>query len=213
MKTKYARNNNFAKPIAIWMLIASFLLSGFGHAIYAHGGEDHGDAKPKVTTNEKGSVSRSVRIGQLEAMVKHPVLEPDVAAAGSLFITDYQTNSAFAKATVSVEIENAGGTTTAVPSEKAEQAGIFNLRIPALSEGAYTMRVKVTYDGAVDTATFSGVNVAHAETGETATGMSWLRSALLFFTGSFVLVLFAGLFFIVWRSADTKDVQGEAVSA
>lgn len=212
METKQTRKNKITNSFTVWILISSFILAGFGQVIYGHGGEDHGDAQPKVTTNEKGSVSRSSRIGKLEVLVKHPLLEPDVATAGSLFITDYQSNLAFEKATVSVEIENPSGTTTAVPSEKTEQAGMFKLKIPALPEGSYTMRVKVNYDGAADTATFSGVSVAPVRT-EAAAGMSWLRGTLLFFTGAFVLILFAGLFFIVWRSADTSEIQREAISA
>ena len=212
METKQTRKNKITKPIAVWILISLFILSGFGQVNYAHGGEDHGDEQPKVTTNEKGSVARSSRIGKLEVLVKHSLLEPDVATAGSMFITDYVTNAAFDKATVSIEIENASGTTTAVPSEKAGQAGIFKLEIPALPEGSYTMRVKLTYDGAADTATFSGVSIAPAGT-EAAPGMSWLRGTLLSLTGAFVLILFAGLFFFVWRSADTGEIQREAISA
>lgn len=213
MKLKNARRGNRTKSIAAWLAVASMIVSVFSQMAYAHGGEDHGDTQPKVTTSEKGSVSRSSRIGKIEIMVKHPVLEPDVATAGNLFITDYQTNSAYGKADVAVEVESASGTTTTVSAVKAEQAGVFGLKIPALPEGSYTMRVKVTYDGATDTVTFSGVSVEHPTSGDRETGMSWLRTALLALTGSLVLILFAGLFFVLWRSSDTQEIQGETVSA
>lgn len=213
MNTSLALRNGLATRVSVWVLIASFFLTGISRTVYGHGGEDHGDSTPKVATTYKGTVSRSARVGKLEVMVKNPILEPDVATAGSLFITDYQTNTAFEKVTVSAEVENANGTTTAISLDKSEQAGSFNLKIPALPEGVYTMRVKLTYDGASDTATFSGVNVEHAASIENLTGISWMRAILLFLTGALVLALFAGLFVLVWRSAGASEIRGEALSA
>ena len=73
-------------------------------AILAHGGEDHGDAKPKSTANAKGVVSHSTRLGELELMVKHPSMEPDTPTTGVLFITKFETNEPFKLADAKVEI-------------------------------------------------------------------------------------------------------------
>lgn len=213
MNTDRPIRKNFLKRIGVWIVIASFFVTVFGQLVYGHGGEDHGDSAPKVTTTEKGSVSRSARSGNIELTVKHPVLEPDVATAGNIFITDYQTNAAFDKASISAEVENANGPTISIPVDKSEQAGIFSLKIPALPEGNYTMRVKLAYDGSSDTVTFSGVNVEQATASDNSTGISWVRGILLFLTGALVLALFGGLFFFVWRSADASEIQGEALSA
>ena len=74
------------------------------------------------------------------------------------------------------------------------------------------MRAKITYSGETDTATFSGVKVEHPAA-ETATGISWLRTILIFLSGSFVLALFAGLMYFVWRFADEGEIRNETVIA
>ncbi len=179
---------------------------------FAHGGEDHGDSQPKTAPSEKGSISRTSRIGELEVMVKHPFLEPDTATLAKLFLTKYATNEPSDKATAAIEIESSNGAVTQVSVEKTDAAGIYNLKIPALPEGSYTMRAKITFAGETDTATFSGVKVEHPAA-ETATGMSWLRTILILLTGSLVFALFAGLMFFVWRFAGSGEIRSETVSA
>ena len=197
------------KSAAAWLLVNSFLFLGSNLNALAHGGEDHGDSQPKTAASEKGTISRTSRIGELEVMVKHPILEPDTATLVRLFITKYATNEPADKVTAAVEIEGSNGTLTEAVVEKADAAGSYNVKIPALPEGSYTMRAKITYAGETDTVTFSGVKVEHPAA-ETATGMSWLRTILIFLTGSFVFTLFAGLMYFVWRSADEGDERGAA---
>lgn len=200
------------RVIVALILISSVFLFGGVPGIFAHGGEDHGDTQSQIVATNKG-ISRSARLGEVEIAVKHPVLDPDVAANGLLFITKYETNEAVDKAEPTVEIENAGGTVTQVAVTRSEIPGTFTLKLPPMPEGNYTMRVKVMYSGETDTLTLSGVNVSHAEPGaDGSSSISWFRSILLVFTGIFVLVLFAGLFYFVWRTADTGDGSREPVS-
>ena len=78
-------------------LMAMLILSVFFTApIFAHGGEDHGDAKPAVTSNQKGMVARTARAGEFEILLKHSPLEPDTETAAKLFITRFATNEPFA---------------------------------------------------------------------------------------------------------------------
>ena len=200
------------KSVAGWLLLNSFLFLGSNLSAFAHGGEDHGDSQPKIAASEKGTISRTARIGELEVMIKHPVLEPDTATSARLFITKYLTNEAVDKVLAAIEIESSNGTVTQTTVEKADAAGSYNLKIPALPEGSYTMRAKITYAGETDTATFSGVKVEHPAA-ETATGISWLRTILIFLTGSFVLALFAGVMYFVWRFADEGEIPNETVIA
>ena len=194
------------------LLLNFLLLFGSNFQAFAHGGEEHGDTQPKTAPSEKGTISRTSRIGELEVMVKHPYFEPDTATSAKLFLTKYATNEPSDKATAVIEIESSNGTVTQVAVEKADVAGSYNLKIPALPAGSYTMRAKITYAGETDTATFSGVKVEHPAA-ETATGISWLRTILIFLTGSFVLALFAGLMFFVWRFADEGEIRNETVTA
>ncbi len=200
------------KVIAGWLLTCLLLTIGSTFHVFAHGGEDHGDSKPKTAVNDKGTVSHTSRLGELELMIKHTSIEPDTATLARLFITKYATNEAADKITAVVEFESASGVVTQVAVEKADADGSFNLKIPALPEGSYTMRAKVTYGGETDTATFSGITVSQPAA-EAATGISWLRSTLMVLVSAVVLALFAGLGYFVWRFADEGENRNDTVSA
>ena len=193
-----------------------FVFFGGAAQIFAHGGEDHGEEKPKVATTAKGIVSRSARLGEFEVTLKTPALEPDTATTARLFITKFDTNEAFGDAAPTMEIETPGGAVTQVAVEKTDIAGSYNLKIPALGEGNYTVRTNLKTGKGSDTATFSSVEIAHPAT-EAATGgtlTSRLGTILLFIVGAIVLGLFAGLFYFAWRMASEKQiqVQSETVS-
>lgn len=203
-------------------LLTAFLLFTtivFGNAaqVFAHGGEDHGDAQPKVATSAKGTVSRSARLGEFEITLKTPVLEPDAATSAKLFITKFETNEAVGDAVPTMEVESSGGTVTQVAVEKSDVAGSYNLKMPALAEGKYTIRTSLKSAKGSDTATFSNVEVAHSEaTDAEATGgaTSWLGTILLFTACAIVLALFGGLFYFAWRmAAGEKRIGEEAISA
>ena len=200
------------KTVAGWLLVSFIAFCGSGLQVFAHGGEDHGDSKPKTGVSDKGTVLHTSRIGELELMIKHPAIEPDTPTLARLFITKYSTNEAADKVTAVIEIESQSGAVTQVAVEKLDVAGSFNLKIPALPEGSYAMRAKITYGGETDTATFSGVTVSHPAA-EAPPGMTWLRSILMVLVTTVLLVLFAGLAYFVWRSADEGEIRNEAVSA
>ena len=194
----------------------AFLGGGAAVQVFAHGGEDHGEEKPAVATTVKGTVSRTMRLGDLEVTLKHPVLEPDTATSARLFITKFETNEAAGDAAPAMEIESANGSVTQVTVEKTDAAGSYNLKIPALPEGNYIVRANLKSGGAAaNTATFSGVEVAHAAEGTTAaaSGASWLGTALFYSVGLIILGLFVGLFYFAWRMAGEKQVREKAVSA
>lgn len=205
-------------------LLAAFLLFSlvvFGNAAqaFAHGGEDHGDEKPKVATNAKGTLTRSARLGEFEITFKTPVLEPDAGSAAKLFITKFETNEAVGDAVPTMEIESATGTITQVAVEKTDVAGSYNLKMPALAEGKYTIRTNLKSAKGSDTATFSNVEVAHNEAANaenTGGASSWLGTILLFIVSAIVLALFGGLFYFAWRMATGEKRiggGGQAVSA
>lgn len=206
MRAKFA-SSSYLLTI-VWIISSIFLPT----AVRAHGGEDHGDQKPKSTANAKGVVSHSARLGDFEVMVKHPVLEPDQPTTGRVFITRFETNEPFKNAEATVEIESANGAIFPGTVEVAEQPGTYNVKFPALPEGTYTMRTRLSYDGETDTATFSGVDVKPiASTAEGAT--SWLNTALIGVVFFLVVMLLFGLVYFVWRFAAAPRVNEEALSA
>lgn len=209
---------NFQADFKIFGLATVFflILTLFGNAaqIFAHGGEDHGDAKPKTETTDKGTVSHSSRLGDLEVMLKHPLFLPDTATTARLFVTKFETNAGFAEVTPAIEIESATGAVTEAKIEKTDTTGIFNVGFPALPQGTYTIRTKLTHDGETDTATFSGVEVKFAPiVSADGGGMSWARTILIAFIFLIVLALFGGLIYFVLRFSEGRPITEETVSA
>ncbi len=195
-------------------LLLLFFIAGNSLPIFAHGGEDHGDIKPKTETTDKGTVSRVTRLGDLELMLKHPVFTPDTATTALLFVTKFETNQGFAEVSPAIEIESANGSVTEAKVEKSETAGIFKVNFPALPNGTYTIRAKLTHVGDTDTATFSDVEVASAPiVSVDGNGMSWARTILIAFIFLIVLALFGGLIYFVLRYADNQPITEETVSA
>ncbi len=204
-----------SRSLATAALLLSFALGlfGSGEQVLAHGGEDHGDEKPKTATTTAGTVTRSTRLGDFEIMLKHSPLEPDAATAGRLFITRFATNEPVGDANPAVEIESANGVVTEIPIEKTDAAGSYTLKIPALPEGAYTIRAKATTGGKTNTATFSGVEIAHHEAAEEASSSSWRQTALMAMLFLIALALFGGLAYFARRVFNNKPLGEETVSA
>jgi hypothetical protein len=202
------------KRTSVLGFLLVFFIAGNTLQIFAHGGEDHGDAKPKTETTDKGTVSHSSRLGDLEAMLKHPVFAPDTATTARLFVTKFENNQGFADVVPAIEIESSNSSVTEAKIEKTDTAGVFNVSIPALPQGTYTIRTKLTHDGETDTATFSGVEVKNvsATTSENG-GMSWARTILIGFIFLIVLGLFGGLTFFVLRFSASEPLKEETVSA
>jgi hypothetical protein len=180
-------------------------------AVHAHGGEDHGDQKPKTTANAKGVISHSSRLGELELMVKHPAMEPDKSTTGLLFITKFETNEPFKLVEAKVEVESACGSIYTATVETGEQPGTYNVTFPPMPAGVYTMRANVSHDGETDTATFSGIDIKSVATTEGAS--SWLSGMLIGFVFLLVIILLFGLMYFVWRFAAGPGVNEEALSA
>lgn len=196
-------------------ILALFSLAG-GRSAFGHGSEDHGDEKPKTVATNKGSVSHISRLGAYEVMFKHQALEPDTAAAGRIFVTKYESNEPADDSALAIEFEAASGAVTAAIVEKTDAAGSFNVKIPALSEGTYVVRAKLTYAGETDTATFSSVEIKTAEVETGAGEMSWARTSLTGFVFALVLAMFGALVFFVWRFAagdEPSTINRETISA
>lgn len=202
------------KRSALTTFFLIFCVFGNAPEITAHGGEDHGDAKPQTETTDKGTVSRVIRLGELEVMLKHPVFAPDTASPARLFVTEFETNQGFGDAVPSVEVESSNGSVTEAKIEKTDTAGIFNVGFPALPEGTFTIRTKLTHGGETDTATFSGVEIQNAPAVAAEGGeMSWGRTALIGFIFIIVLALFGGLIYFVLRLSESDSLEDKTVAA
>ena len=203
-----------ARDFLALFLLSVLMFGGSMTPVLAHGGEDHGEAKPATATTTAGTVTRSVRLGDFEIMLKHSPLEPDAAAAGRLFITRFATNEPVGDASPALEIESAKGAVTQIPVEKSGAAGSYVARIPALPEGAYTIRTKMTMGGKTDTATFSGVEIAHHEAAEaTSSSSSWTQTALMALMILLALAFLGGFAYFALRAFKNKSFTEENAAA
>jgi hypothetical protein len=210
---KLSEIRKIRKSAGATLLLIAFGVLGNMPAVFAHGGEDHGESKPKTAADVKGVVSRTARIGDLEIMVKHSAIEPDTASTGRLFVTDFQTNAPADKIKPTAEVESANGTVTPIMVEKTDSAGSYNLKIPALPGGTYTLRAKVTYADETDTATFSGVQVETSHAASEGGIASRGGTALIALFSLVILGSFGGLIYYAVRAARGGRARREAVSA
>lgn len=204
-------NFKFLNLTAALLLSVAVALTGGSSFAFAHGGEDHGDEKPKTETTTKGTVSHTTRVGDLELMIKHPELQPDTATSARLFVTEFATNAPADKAAPTVEIESSNGAVTPVTVEKTDAVGSFALKIPALPAGTYTMRAKLTFNGETDTATFSAVEIK-APVAVSAEGFSaWAQTAAAALAALLILSLFGALVYFALRGVKGEQQVEAAV--
>ena len=199
--------------IGVWGIFLAFAMSLGNTFIFAHGGEDHGDQKPPATSNVKGTVSQTARLGDVELMIKYPELLPDTATSAKLFFTNFETNAPVDKVSPVIEIESTSGSVTAATVEKTSDTGIFNAKIPALPQGTYVVRAKITVAGKTDTATFSGIEIRPESSATSIGGFAWLRNILMTAIFLVVIALFGILIFFVFKFAANDGVEKETVSA
>lgn len=200
---------------AVILVIAVLLVSfaADGSKVSAHGGEDHGDQKPKVESTGQGLVLRTGRVGDLEVTLKHPVIEPDSAVSGSLFLSKFSTNEPADVAGPVIAIESSTGALTEAEVRKADAPGTYTFTTPALPEGTYSIRVTAAPDGKAGTATFSDVQVAHQESVGGSVENSWARTAVTTVLFLAAAALFVGLLYFAIRAVRAKPFYEETVSA
>ncbi len=196
-------------------LLASLVTLLFlnGIAVFAHGGEDDGDKKPTTTANTKGTIIHTTRLGKIELTLKHPDLLPDTATSGKLFLTLFETNAPVDSATAVIEIEAADGSITHAAIEKTDDAGILSVKIPALPQGTYVVRAKITTKGETDTATFSGVDVKPSATTISSGVFALLKNILIGAVFLVVVGLFGILVYFTMRFSVSRKIDKEALSA
>ena len=198
---------------ALNLLATLILAAGFAAPIFAHGGEDHGDAKPAVVSNQKGMIARTARAGEFEVLLKHSPVEPDTETAAKIFVTRFATNEPFADAQPTAEITAKDGKSFVVSAVKVVAPGSYSLTLPPLPAGDYTVLVALNAAGKAATATFSSVSVEPSEAASATVSGSWARTALMVLTAIIVLGSFGGLIIYAFRFARREPVNEETAAA
>lgn len=201
-----------AAGVGFASLMLGFLLGACGN-VWAHGGEDHGDEKTITNSGEKGMVTRSARIGDLELLIKHPTLELEMPTQGQLFVTNFATNEPAADTSVMVDIETSGGGVANLGVEPGPKPGTYAIGLPALPAGTYVLRAKVSRNGETYTATFPEVKVEGKPVQGGITASSAIGNAVVYVVFGFVLALLVVLGFLLWNFAGNSSARNdEAVS-
>lgn len=169
--------------------------------VAAHGGEDHGGGKAATVSTEKGTMTHTAKVGELEVLLKHAPFEPDAAGAARLFVTKFATNEPLTDVAPAIEITAPDGKTYAAEVAKSDSPGTFALRLPPLPEGKYTLLARLKFGGETDTATFSNVGVTRADVDAQANATSFLWNILIVVVGSAVLIGIAAFAYFAVRFA------------
>lgn len=159
--------------------------------VSAHGGEDHGDGKAATVSTDKGAVTHTAKVGELEILLKHAPFEPDAAGAARLFVTRFATNEPLTDVAPTIEITAPDGKTYQAEVTKSDSPGAFALALPPLPEGKYTLLARLKFGGETDTATFSNIGVAHTDSDAPANATSYFWNILIGVVGSAVLIAIA----------------------
>ncbi len=133
----------------------------------AHGGEDHGDAKPAATALVQG-VSAGAMGETFEVLVKAAHSEPNEATALRVFVSDARTNAPLTGA--EVELSFLGASEVKLPATPAENAGLYTASATFPGEGSWEAMATVRRGNATEVLSLGAwkVEEAHVEHDEHA---------------------------------------------
>jgi len=182
------------------VVLLVLLMSSLAPAIFAHGGEDHGDKKPAVTAGT-GMIARTARAGDYEVLLKHPALEPLREHAARIFITRYDTNEPVKDAAVKLGIASKEGAPVYVNAKPSPRPGEFEIVLPPLDLGSYKLSVDATAGGANGTAELGAVAVEEAKAmpGTESGNAFGVWGTLLWLMGVAALAMVSLKGFLAWR--------------
>lgn len=198
---------NSASFIALCSLLALLYLPTSITPVLAHGGEDHGDGKAATVSTDKGTVTHTAKVGELEVLLKHAPLESDATGAARLFVTRFASNEPLADVAPTIQIIAPDGKTFEAEIEKTNSPGSFTIELPPLAEGKYTILARLKFGGETDTATFSNISVAHAASTDAtpnAVVSLWNVLLILIALAGFGAIIIFGYFALRYAARQTS---------
>ncbi|MBI3520647.1 MAG: efflux RND transporter periplasmic adaptor subunit [Bacteroidetes bacterium] len=88
------------KNITKFLLSLSLLFSST--LVVAHGGEDHGDSKPKVSATPKNYFTTTALSDVYELLIKYEPIKPNEDTHFKLFVSDFESNKPVDNATITI---------------------------------------------------------------------------------------------------------------
>lgn len=147
------------KQLKVALLLLASTVPGLAAA---HGGEDHGDAKPAPAALVQG-VSAGAMGETFEVLVKAPHSEPNEATELRVFVADARTNAPLTGA--EVELSFLGASEVKLPATPSESAGLYTASATFPSEGHWEAMATVRRGNATEVLSLGAweVEEAHVE--------------------------------------------------
>ncbi len=193
--------------VEIIVLLVSPLL------IFAHGDEDHGEAKPQ-TCVKQNIETRTAVTDDFEILLKTPLLEPDKEIGGKLFLTSHETNEPISNAKITLLIEGEDGKKTEIVVNPTDNPGVYRLTIPPIPNSTVKLSARINHSGRDVIVSFGMAEIKFAPIESSAENTSWARSALLGLGAVGLLTLLGFAAFLLFRNFRQKaqTVEQKTVS-
>jgi len=207
MNTVYQQIVREILLVGIIALLASPLL------IFAHGGEDHDDAKPQ-TSVKQNIETRTAVADDFEILLKTPILEPDKEIGGKLFLTSHETNEPISNAKITLLIEGEDGEKTEIIVNPTGNQGVYRLTIPPIPESTVKLSAKINHSDKDTIISFGMAEIKPPPIESSAENTSWARSGLLGLGAIGLLTLLGFAAFLLFKNSRPKaqTIEQETVS-
>jgi len=181
------------------ILIIQFLL-WLPVMAFAHGGEDHGDAKKTGVAGSMTYFSSEAFSDKYELLVKYNPITPGKEAILKLFISEYNTNKPLDS--VSLQITVAGDPNRKVTVSKTD-LGVYEMKINFPEKKAYNLIVNINSNAGPDLIQLNNIEVGkelELTTAETVIQAHWYSSKWFFGLVGLLIGLLIMLFINKTRS-------------
>ena len=193
------------------VVIIAFLASPL--PIFAHGGEDHGEAKPQ-TSIKQNIETRTATTDDFEILLKTPLLEPDKEIDGKLFLTSHETNEPISNAKITLLIESEDGKKTEIVVNPTDNPGVYRLTIPPIPQSVVKLSAKINHSGKDAVINFGAAGIKPVPIESSTENTSWAQNVLLGLGVMGLLTLFGFIAFLLFRNfrQNSQTVEQETVS-
>ena len=193
--------------VGIIALLASPLL------IFAHGDEDHGEAKPQ-TSVKQNIETRTAVSDDFEILLKTPLLESDKEIGGKLFLTSHETNEPIKNAKITLLVEGEDGKKNEIAVNPTDNPGVYRLTIPPIPQSIVKLSGKINHSGKDEIISFGTAEIKPAPVEFSTENTNWARSALFGLVTIGLLTLLGFITFLLFKNfrPKTQTVEQETVS-
>ncbi len=185
-------------------MIRSFLiLMLIPFALFAHDGEDHGDAK-KATIKSQAYFSNEATSNIYELLFKYQPLTPGKEAVLKLYVSNFSTNAPVDSATIQITVSDNPNIKLIV---KQVDKGIYELKGIFPAKKAYNVTININSALGPDLILIKDIEVGkelEVEHEETVVSKHWYQSTIFFIVMSLLVGML--LMFFIMKKTNRKVV-------